>query len=733
MENNYSKRLSSLSLDGGQKVISYSKGDDVDHKDSLSVYSDIGAEMDYRRYTLPSDMPTKMPSWMSPYNIPTPSASRSNSKSSKSSRSSIISEDSMTPISPISYTPPPSTHPPHSSSVSKSHQRSSSLANVPHINHPPPRTTSLNYNHFTDKTNDYNNTVNRSQSDPLHNKKNKTLLPMITRIKNTAEAHFGKNKYKPLDPPEPPKQLLIPSLCIEEEYNDNYASSSPAICLQQQQYKENDDDGDNDDDGEEKAMKKNVSSSTLKISTSTSSTANTNNNNNNGCTIRRRSSCPPKPIDQLKKENETDSPSSPTPSTSSTCSLVSSLQQKRKKHRESYHSPSTSTSFTSPRPPSSSLAIDMMWTSSSLPEQKPHPCDVYDHNKDKILSFSKMNPRSVPLKRRTCGKNEKKVLAVWHDSLVDLLKKEEHTKHNISNINHMVMINNVQSSYKYKLIYSHKREKYALTRKFILREIYLTEVTFWNQLYYTKVMFHDIMKTGLQRNSPFVRESDLDLMSNLPDLMQCSSKLIRKITPYLENPTCPETARQYFNDQDTLIGGDSHSKRDSNISQYSTTSTLSDYSAPLSPTSTHSSASSSKESNSSSNLLPLHLNADARYLPVPSDQTLIGKHICDMAESFVVYLRCALDYKHNRKKVDNRLQHNKGFIHYQEQLAKSKETSQFFVTDYFIIPIQRITRYGLLLADLEKHTSHDHPDFKFIRRARLIMTSLAVAMNKAQK
>ncbi|KAI9300816.1 hypothetical protein BJ944DRAFT_243847 [Cunninghamella echinulata] len=731
MENNYSKRLSSLSLDGGQRVISYSKGDDDDHKDSLSVYSDIGAEMDYRRYTLPSDMPTKMPSWMSSYNIPTPSASRSNSKSSKSSRSSIMSEDSMTPISPISYTPPPSIHPPHSSSVSSSHQRSSSLANVPHVNHPPPRTTSLNYNSFTDKTNDYNNAVNRSQSDPLHNKKNKTLLPMITRIKNTAEAHFGKSKYKPLDPPEPPKQLLIPSLCIEEEHHDNYALSSPAPCLQQQ-YKEkynddddNNDNDDNDDDGEEKTINKNASSSTLKISTLAS--LSTDNNNNGGYTLRRRSSCPPKPIDQLKKGNETDSPSSPTPSMSSTCSLVSSLQQKRKKHRESYHSPSTSTSFTSSRPPTT-LAMDMMWTSSSLPDQKPHPCDVYDHNKNIVLSFSKMNPRSVPLKRRTCGKNEKKALSIWHDSLVDLLKKEEHTKHNISNINHMT---------------PDKREKYALTRKFILREIYLTEVTFWNQLYYTKVMFHDIMKTGIQRNSPFIRESDLDLMSNLPDLMQCSSKLIRKITPYLENPTCPETTKSYFNDQDILNGGnDSHSnnsnsnsKRDSNISQYSTTSTLSDYSttsSPLSPTSTHSSTSSSKESSSSS-LLPLHLNADARYLPVPSDRTLIGKHICDMAESFVVYLRCALDYKHNRKKVDNRLQHNKGFMHYQEQLAKSKETSQFFVTDYFIIPIQRITRYGLLLADLEKHTSRDHPDFKFIRRARLIMTSLAVAMNKAQK
>lgn len=254
-------------------------------------------------------------------------------------------------------------------------------------------------------------------------------------------------------------------------------------------------------------------------------------------------------------------------------------------------------------------------------------------------------------------------------------------------------------------------------------------------------MFHDTMKACIQKNSPFVRESDLDLLANLPDLMQCSSKLIRKITPYLENPTCPSNIKSY---NDNNENGDDNSdyyesKRDSNMSQYSTTSTLSDHSSiassPISPVSTNSTSSNNTTSSNSnsSRLLPLHLNADARYLPVPSDQTLIGKSICEMAEQFVVYLRCALDYKYNRKKFDHRIQHNKGFAGYQEKLSNRKETSQFFVTDYFIIPIQRITRYGLLLADLEKHTSSSHPDYHYIRRARLIMTSLAVAMNKAQR
>lgn len=102
-----------------------------------------------------------------------------------------------------------------------------------------------------------------------------------------------------------------------------------------------------------------------------------------------------------------------------------------------------------------------------------------------------------------------------------------------------------------------------------------------------------------------------------------------------------------------------------------------------------------------------------------ADDIHIGLVLNDMAESMVTFLRCALDYKANRKLLDQR-HSNKSYSQYKEvrstgnfhplfmvsklieliwqKLALRKETRQFTLRDYLIIPIQRITRYGLLLA-----------------------------------
>lgn len=73
--------------------------------------------------------------------------------------------------------------------------------------------------------------------------------------------------------------------------------------------------------------------------------------------------------------------------------------------------------------------------------------------------------------------------------------------------------------------------------------------------------------------------------------------------------------------------------------------------------------------------------------------------------------------------------------------------------DYLIIPIQRVARYGLLLAgkychlafekealsnshlllDLLKHTQPSHSDYNNLIKAHQIVTSLASAMNSVQK
>ncbi|KAI8886318.1 Dbl homology domain-containing protein, partial [Backusella circina FSU 941] len=193
-----------------------------------------------------------------------------------------------------------------------------------------------------------------------------------------------------------------------------------------------------------------------------------------------------------------------------------------------------------------------------------------------------------------------------------------------------------------------------------LQEFYTTEITYWNQLNYIKVMYYDPLELAIQRNSPFVQPSDMDWFSNLSELMEFSLNIIYQLQHY----------QQHF---------------------ISNSSSCSD-----------------------------------------CQEIQIGKILCDMAESMSVFLHCALDYQANRKLMSEK-KNNKGYMLYKDKLSLKRETRQFTLQDYLIVPIQRITRYGLLLADLEKHTEADDPDYKHIQIGRDIIHSLALAMNYAQK
>ncbi|KAI8371329.1 Dbl homology domain-containing protein [Radiomyces spectabilis] len=276
-----------------------------------------------------------------------------------------------------------------------------------------------------------------------------------------------------------------------------------------------------------------------------------------------------------------------------------------------------------------------------------------------LLRFSSMKPRSGHQRRRTSTKREIKALKVWHEALEDSLKQQHPPS----------------SGLDYETMAPEKRDKVALTRKFILRELYTTEVTFWNQLYYAKVIFHDLLIRAIEQNSPFARPEDVEYFSNLWDLMEFSSSFIQRLRlnvqyePKLLNPTT----------------------------------------SPFEPP-----------------------EIDIKSVKCPSD-VLVGQALCDLAEDLVVFLRCAIDYKTNRKMLDTKTSGNKLYMAWRDKLMSRKETRQFTMSDYLIIPIQRVARYGLLLADLLKHTEPTHPDYYEIYKAHKLVTSLATAMNYAQK
>ncbi|KAI9254028.1 Dbl homology domain-containing protein [Sporodiniella umbellata] len=287
-------------------------------------------------------------------------------------------------------------------------------------------------------------------------------------------------------------------------------------------------------------------------------------------------------------------------------------------------------------------------TASKLPKKKASTPTISDNelstifipcSDDPLLHFNRIRPRAFKAKYRCNPKQEAHGLYLWQKELQKALDLDRYTLPKIE----------IDMD-------SEKKEKRLLTRRFILREFYTTEINFWNQLNYTKVMFCDPLQSALDKCLPLVKWSDLDLFSNLEDLMRFSFMLVYRLKElgFEETQVWPESD---FN---------------------------------------------------------------------------IGLVLREMAEPMVVFLRCALDYGTNKKLLDKKHLH-KVYGAYRKKLALKKETRQFTFQDYLIIPIQRITRYGLLLTDLEKHTEVSHPDYQNIRMARILVHSLASAMNQVQK
>ena len=55
------------------------------------------------------------------------------------------------------------------------------------------------------------------------------------------------------------------------------------------------------------------------------------------------------------------------------------------------------------------------------------------------------------------------------------------------------------------------------------------------------------------------------------------------------------------------------------------------------------------------------------------------------------------------------------------------------LTDLLIMPIQRIARYVLLLQDLKKHVSTEHPHYRLLEKAVDGMKSLANSVNEVKR
>ena len=64
---------------------------------------------------------------------------------------------------------------------------------------------------------------------------------------------------------------------------------------------------------------------------------------------------------------------------------------------------------------------------------------------------------------------------------------------------------------------------------------------------------------------------------------------------------------------------------------------------------------------------------------------------------------------------------------------QNRECLRQGLADFMVFPIQRVARYVLLLQDLKKYTSTEHPDSTYITRALEEMQKLAKTVNDAKR
>jgi hypothetical protein len=67
-----------------------------------------------------------------------------------------------------------------------------------------------------------------------------------------------------------------------------------------------------------------------------------------------------------------------------------------------------------------------------------------------------------------------------------------------------------------------------------------------------------------------------------------------------------------------------------------------------------------------------------------------------MEDDFEVYIRYAVNFHHSQRCI-NRAHNNILYRRFIQESLRKKETNRMGLSDYMIIPIQRVTRYSLLL------------------------------------
>ncbi|KAK9675227.1 hypothetical protein K7432_016571, partial [Basidiobolus ranarum] len=109
----------------------------------------------------------------------------------------------------------------------------------------------------------------------------------------------------------------------------------------------------------------------------------------------------------------------------------------------------------------------------------------------------------------------------------------------------------------------------------------------------------------------------------------------------------------------------------------------------------------------------------------------VGDLFLKRQKEWEIYPRFVDNYSFAREAI-RRAEATHSFNNFIKNVAR-KATKRQTLKEFLIIPIQRVTRYSLLLKDLKKQTKPDHPDYREVERALEFMTALAVRVNEVKQ
>ncbi|KAI9481052.1 MAG: Dbl homology domain-containing protein [Benjaminiella poitrasii] len=113
------------------------------------------------------------------------------------------------------------------------------------------------------------------------------------------------------------------------------------------------------------------------------------------------------------------------------------------------------------------------------------------------------------------------------------------------------------------------------------------------------------------------------------------------------------------------------------------------------------------------------------------DDVCIGQIFCNLEPFFEVYIAYSVNFSKSRKYL-SKASSNIVYRQLVQDTMRKKATNRMLLSDYMIAPIQRITRYCLLLTDLLKHSTRSHPDYTYLEKTLKCLSALAFAMNNVQ-